>query len=403
MHNPPGVGVIDRLLGRGGRARRERARRAVGLGRAALVRDDTSLAFAIARDALLSVQDDADLLRLAGDAVQVRDAAAGDLFARAADAPDDLQRVFELGSHLLSAERPQLACVFLERALTFAPFDAVIRSELAIAQARSGNPGEAVQTLALHPCLVDDPGALFEFGWASLLCGDLDAAQGARDGLAGRPSASDLSRKLEYALRRAAVAASSSPPDARDFLFLEHGSVLLSQAAEGGGRYGELTLDTERVGDVLAAGAAVVRALVPRPRRVLAVGDDATELADAVARAVDGERAPLGPGRVPAGVLVAWRAVDLERLGSRLDAPTGEVITFAVSLDWSRGVGRVPDLVGVLARDATVARDGLRVAVPTDAADPDLLRFIDERRQLIVPAGRRVASAYVPDAPLPWI
>jgi hypothetical protein len=36
-----------------------------------------------------------------------------------------------------------------------------------------------VETLALHPCLGDDSGALFLLEWASLLCRDLDSAEGA--------------------------------------------------------------------------------------------------------------------------------------------------------------------------------------------------------------------------------
>ncbi len=366
-----------------------------------LALDESRVADALegARRALLEAPGDPELLRLAADALLRSGERDGvELFTRAADAPDDLARMVELGSHLLSREAPELACAFLSRALSFAPFDAMIRSELAIAQARSGRPHDAVETLALHPCLADDPGALFELAWSSLLTGDRGTAEGARRELERHGLGRALRDKLDCALRRAQVPHAAEPADARDYLFLEHGSVLLACDGPHRGRHGVLTVTEPMAAALLGRAAAVVTELVPRPRRIMAADEGAEPWAAALADAAGGERVPLGAGRLASGVVVARRAADLEPLAERLRAAAGEVLSFALVLDWSRGLSATPDLVGVLAREARIG-DAPAARPDGDAA---LLDFVRTRRAHLPPAGRRVPTAYVPDAPLPW-
>jgi hypothetical protein len=417
------VGLLHKLLGRDVREREARARDAAAHARTALDAGRLDDALERARAALLESPEDEHLLRVASDALLragEREGAA--LFARAAGGPGDPLRMAELGSHLLSREAPHLACAFLGAALAQSPLDAVVRSELAIAQARSGQPGKAVETLALHPCLADDPGALFEFAWASMLTGDLEAARAARDELAQgrgpraaarardeRPSArpprppAALLDKLDCALARAAISAASDPPDARDYLFLEHGSILLECDGPHRGRHADVTLDPDRAASLLARASAVLRELVPRPRRVVPADEPAEPLARALASAIDGELAPrTESGRLPSCVVVARAADDLAPIADRTHAPSGEILTFALTLDWSRSYPHTPDLVGLLARAAAVAASP---PSPISERPPDtaLHSFIIARRPHLPLAGRRIHTAYVPDPPLPWV
>lgn len=400
------MGLLARLLGRDRRARHDRALAATEAIRDALGDGRVDEALGRCRAALLESPDEEDLLRATSEVLLAAgERPSSELFARAADAPDRLPVVVEVGSHLLSREDPELAARFLDRALSFAPFDAVIRSELAIAQARMGRPAKAVETLALHPCLADDPGALFEFAWASLLSGDVEAARGSRDELSRHANAGALLAKLAHAIERAEVPPVVEPRDAREFLFLEHGAVLLECRGHHAGRHREVTLDVNRLATLLGRAAMVVRETIPRPRRVMAADDAAEPLADALAEAVDGERvrreSSHPDGRLPSGVVVARAAKDLAPLSDHLRNAGGEVVTFAVTLDWSSAAPHAPDLVGVLAREVRWGASSAH-AVAADEVDRALERFVRDRRRLLPPAGHRVVSAYVPDAPLPW-
>ena len=395
------MGLLARLFGRDERARHDRALARVESIRAALRGDRMDEALALCRDALLEAPDQASVLRAASEVLLAAgERESSELFARAADAPDRLPTMVEVGSHLLSREDPALAAAFLERALGFAPFDAVIRSELAIAQARMGKPQKAVETLALHPCLADDPGALFEFAWASLLSGDLEAAMGARDELARHPRAGKLLAKLEHALERASVPAETEPRDAREFLFLEHGAVLLESRGDHAGRHREVELDADRVASLLGRAAVVLREVHPRPRRVQYADDSARPIAVALAEAVDGEVAG-EIGDAPRGIVVARHARDLEPSSERLREAGSRAVSFAVALDWSSAVSHAPDIVGVLARETRWSASSTS-AIAADEVDRALIRFVQERRRFLGPTGHRVVSAYVPDAPLPW-
>lgn len=346
----------------------------------------------------LEADPDADgLLRLAAEVLRMgKERRTAELFDRAADAPHDPQRMFELGSALLSSEHPGPAAAILGRALALVPFDVVVRSELALAHARSGNPQRVLAALALHPCLADDPGALFELAWAALLTGDLDTAQGAARELHGVRS---LRRKLELAIDRARA----GPParDARDFYFVEHGGLLVDARGSLAGRHDSLTVDAAWLAAVLCDVGAVVERLVPAPRHVIALDQEHRQLAEALARACAGTVLPPGQGRLPAGVLplIEGRMIE-DRLGDA-SRRAHDVSIFALTLDWSRSLKRAPEFVGAFARRVEMADGVLEAPTCASAPSSELLQFVDLRRAMLPPKAERMLTAYLPDAPLP--
>lgn len=382
----------------GSRKRREARRELEGRLRDRLERDGPEVVWPEIVEALRADAEDDALYRLAGHVLRLAgEARTGELFDRAADAPHDPQRLFELGSALLTAEEPEGAVAMLERAIAMSPFDAVVRSELALAHARSGEPDKVLATLALHPCLADDKGALFELAWASLLKGDLDTAERATRELHG---ARPLRHKLELAIDRAR----SSPPmrDARDFYFVEHGALLLDAEGPLGGRYAALAIDEDWLATAIGDAGAVLARLMPSPRRILAIDEEHVALAEALAAACDGEVGPAGRGRLPAAVVPLWSG---ELVEERLDAESRrapELWIFALTVDHRRSLARAPDFVGAFARavsrDPSLLRAGL---ARTRAPSSTLLDFVESRRAYLPPRGERVRTAYVPDAPLP--
>lgn len=388
------VGWLGSIFG--GR-RRENARRALEADvRSLLDREGPSAAWSALEAGLRADPDPVSLFHLAAHVLRLGgERTTAELFDRAADAPHDPQRLFELGSELTSAEQPEAGAAMLERALAFAPFDAVVRSELAIAQARAGWPDRVVETLALHPCLADDPGALFQFGWASLLCGDLRAAEGA---LAELEGARELGRKLRHAIERARTVA-GDPTSARSCVFVEHGALLLDDGGPLGGRYAKLSADRAWMERTLGALGWALGELVPPPRRVIAIDDAHRALAEAVARACDGAVLEPGKGRVPAGVIPLLHAGELEAL-PRESLDADGTLVFALTMDFTRSAPRVPEVIGAFARAVELDRDAMTSSedAPVDAA---LRSFVDARRAHLPPRAARVRTAYVPDEPLP--
>lgn len=378
------VGWLSSIFGR--RRRRQRLE-TEGAIRAVLDAEGPEAAWRRARAALRADPEAVGLLHLAAHVLRVGgERRTAELFDRAADAPHDPQRLFELGSELLSEEQPEIAAVLLERALRFVPFDAVVRSELALAHARSGSPDKVLATLALHPCLADDPGALFEFGWASMLAGDLDAAAGA---LRELPGARSLRDKLALAIERARK---HPPKDARGFYFVEHGAVLLDASGPLGGRYERAELTAADVAR-LVAEAADVLSLVPRTPRVCILDEADRALGEALAARLD---VPLSTDERPGpAVVVVTRGSSLEEVErARYDRPG--TIVFALHVDHRRGLTHAPELVGVFARELAP------VEVGADAEPTGQPRaFAEERREGLWDRGRRVRAAYIPDAPLP--
>lgn len=387
------MGWLERIFGN----KRREARRALEAQvRAILEADGPSVAWRALAGALAREREPVELFHLAAHVLRIgNEPQLAELFDRAADAPHDPQRLFELGSELLVAEEGEAAAAILERALAFAPFDAVVRSELALAQARSGRPDRVVATLALHPCLGDDPGALFQFGWASLLTGDLEAAEGA---LAELRAAPPLRAMLESAIERARLGMASDPPDARDWLFVEHGALLLDAGGELGGRYDALDLDAERAGAMISELAWLLPELVPGPRRVVAIDEEHGALAESVARACGGSViAPSGKGRLPAAIVPLWRADGVSAL-SREDLDASEMVFVALTMDFARTLPRTPDIVGALARRVVVHGS---IGAANGEGDRAFREYVRVRGAWLPPHAVRVRTAYVPDAPLP--
>lgn len=203
----------------------------------------------------------------------------------------------------------------------------------------------------------------------------------------------ELTAKLGVALRRAAVAPASDPPNARDYLYLEHGAVLLDAAGPLGGRYDSRPLDPDDSRALVDALARVIVAL-DLERSTVWHTARAAPLAAVIgfgsARAIEDEP-------VSSGVVMAANADELAQLD--IAASGASVATFALVLDWTRPVGRVPDFVGLLAGSAPWQPPA---SSTTAVPDPALAEFVAARAEHLPPRGRRVATAYLPDAPLPW-
>jgi len=404
------MGLLDWLPSKRRAARDEACAAAAVASAAILARGDARAALACAEEALLEAPDDARLLRAAADALHVLGRLrTAELARRAADAPHDVPCALELGSHLLSEDALPLADAVLGHALSLAPFDAVVRSERALAQALSGRHDAAVATLSLHPCLADDPGALFQFAWSSLLAGDPAAASGAADELARHPSAENLRRRLVAALRRAEIPPDASPPDARDYYFLEHGALLLEPAPVASARFDALELDTAHAARIVSRAASALRLLDAAPPACIAVDDTALPYAQALGASLSvPARALPAAGRVPDGVLVAQTASALASVLDRLGVHEGRVITFAVAQPFAVRAPCAPDLLGVFASRLRFAVDVEQlvhtVAEDARAAPPfhaRLTAFVEPRRALLPPHDReRAVSAYLADAPL---
>jgi hypothetical protein len=396
------VSFFGRLFG--GKQRRQARAAAEARARSLLEAGNAAAAWRELADALARDPDEMhELLRAASLVLRgggERDTA--ELCDRAADAPHDPQRWVELGSRLLSSDEAEVAAAALERALAFVPFDAVVRSELAIAQARSGRPRESAETLALHPCLGDDPGALFQFAWASLLAGDLEAAHSALAELRSAPglrSAGGLREKLGAALERADLGMRASPPDARDYYFLEHAGIVVDNAGPLGGRYDALEIDRARAGRIVAHAGALARELAPdRAHRVICVDDRHERLARSFAGACGGKVVtPKKNGRFPSGVVPLLSADRADALDKR-DRDAEGTLLFAMTMRFDRCVSRAPDIVGAFARTPAISDDALGTDGAAPPIDEALRAFTDERRELLFPRAR---YPYAPDEPLP--
>lgn len=404
------MGLFDWLRGKS-RAEREAAlTAAVARSAATLARGDARGALTEANGALVHAPDEPRLLHAAAAALLLLGRTrTAELSRLAADAPHDVPRVLELGSQLLIDDALDVADAVLGHALTLAPFDAVVRSERALAQALAGRHTDAVATLSLHPCLADDPGALFQFAWSSLLSGDPAASAGAAEELARHPSAENLRRKLLAALRRAEIPPDADPPDARDFLFLEHGALLLELAPVRSARFAALELDTAHAARLLSRAAVALRLLEVRPPACIAIDADALPYAEALAAALEVPTLTLpGVGRVPDGVLVARTATQLATVHDRLGAHGGRVVTFALTHPFAERTPVTPDLLGLFAERlrfavepetlVETAAEAGRSAEPFHAR---LSAFIEARRALLPPHDvARVPTAYLADAPL---
>ncbi|MFK7985907.1 MAG: tetratricopeptide repeat protein [Sandaracinaceae bacterium] len=381
-----------------GRRRREERRRVQAHVRTVLEHAGPEAAWRRMTAALIADTDADELLHLAAEVLRRgNEARLAEMFARSADAPHDPRRLLELGSALLGTQQPEAAAAILERAIAFVPFDAVVRSELALAYAHSGRPEQVLETLALHPCLGDDPGALFEFGWAALLMGDLGAVEGVLRELSGARS---LRKKLEASLARAQLGMESDPPDARDFYFVEHGGLLLDAEGALGGRHDTLTIDAEWTDTHLGALGHYLFHALEAPRHVVALREQDRPLAERVAAAAQADVLPAGRGRPPAGVVVTVDADALGDVGQESWQST-ELVWFALTMPFERPVAHTPDFLGAFAREVVVRDDALQPPSRTSVPNPQLTPFMATRQALLPPTGTRVRSAFLPDAPLP--
>jgi hypothetical protein len=367
----------------------------------ALDRGDALGAFRRALAALEEEPRAERLLRVAGLAQNVRgDAAGAELFGRAASRPEDVGAWLELGMHLREQGEPRAAAAVLDVAVELDPFHAIVRSELALAYAHSGRPDDAMAALAVHPCLGSDPGVLFQFGWSSMLAGDLEAAEHALHLLEDGNAPVALSSRLRRSLERTVHPAASSPPDARDYYYLEYGGVVLARG-EKGGTFGPLEVGAEfvsRASRALRGVLAEVTSASPTACFALTPGDtDVTRLV-ASELGLSAESLPEA-GRVPKGVVVSAGAHAFGTIVRRLDgAIAGGAVLFALTLERDKPCAVAPNVVGAIAERSRVRLEALdKTGLDVDAA----ARFAAERKDALGLSWRAMqgAYAYTPDLP----
>jgi len=358
----------------------------------AFLPDDVEGAWACVVRAL-KVEVEPALLRAAADVARAR----GDLgwalrLDRAADDPSDPARLADAAAHLERTGAVDAALALLHGALMLAPFDAVLRSELALVYARAARPAESAAVLALHPCLAADPGALFQFAWSSMLAGDLASARECLRPLEDHTGSGALSAVLASALERSVITASTSPTGLREFLFLEHGALLLDASGPHAGVHREAALDATFVSQL----APRVRDGLGRvPPRVTAACEDDLEVLSPLAAAWGMKVAPPPRGGVPDGLLASAQAASLEPWWPRLTGPHVRTLALWLPLD---GRARVPDLVGAVGRRLEPSCAPLRVA----EQDVAWSSFVRARRAWLEPTRARVARPFVRDAPIAW-
>jgi hypothetical protein len=187
------------------------------------------------------------------------------------------------------------------------------------------------------------------------------------------------------------------PPDARDWLFVEHGALLIDARGPLGGRYDALDAGAEWVGAILREARWLLPELAPGARRVIAIDEAHRPLAEAVARACEAELLGPGKGRIPAAIVPLLRGEDMKRL-SHEDLDAEDALLFALTVDFTRTLPRVPDVIGAFARTATLTGE-LDIGPGEPAAS--LSAFVEPRRAHLRPRVIPARTAYVPDEPLP--
>lgn len=328
---------------------------------------------------------------------------------RLADALDDPQRLFELGSLLLSAFRPRSAASVLEAALLRAPFDAVIRSEAALAFQYARRPDKALEMLALHPCLADDAGALFSFGWCSLLCCDVQAAQGALGGLLeeGDPERKPLALRLQGAIERMQTLG-ARPRTLAEWVFVEYGSVLLDESPEGRGRYVLLRADHRwflRIANTVAALARSRCLDMDAEVRVSYADAAARSLAEACAEVLGGEVTPWEQGAALPGLLVASSPEGLLRQKGEWQRPG--VVTLVALMPGTTPASITPDLIGAFADSAKWSGDSsaprdveAKVETDPEAFSVEWFLRLHGGPARLAEARTRTRGKFVHDAPM---
>lgn len=224
-------------------------------------------------------------LRLFGSiARRVSGEAFGDIADHAADDPDDVQALYDLGYELVENELHWPAVCVLTRALALAPQEPGLLSELVCALESDGRHAEAVTHLRAAPALLRDNFLLrYLLVFNEIMCGNLDAARRAAKELADPDveGGETMKRNLERMLARSDLAATVGKLDGEDLRgwhFVITGGLLLHVSPFGfddgmRGRYAFTQDSLSRCKQGLDRVRAVLQRWDVAPQRVLALPD----------------------------------------------------------------------------------------------------------------------------------
>ncbi len=217
----------------------------------------------------------------------------------AAESPDDIQPLYDLGYELIEQELFDVAASVLARAVERRPDLPGLLSELVAALERDGAHADACKWLRKAPALLDHEFVLrYLLAWNTAMTGDVKAARALLPSLASPATSAEavMAERVRMLLDRADGLHARSPLDATDLRgwhYVLHGSVLLRLSPHGfregmRGRYA-FTQDSElRCRESIERMRLTLDAMGVAVPRVFSLPDrDSTILAIATARALD--------------------------------------------------------------------------------------------------------------------
>jgi hypothetical protein len=356
--------------------------------------------------------------------------AFADIADHAADSPDDVQALYDLGYELVENELGWPAVCVLTRALTRAPDEPGLLSELVCALESDSRHAEAVAHLRAAPKLLRNSFLLrYLLVFNEIMRGDLEAARGAAKDL-GVPDVEGgetMKRNVETMLARSELVgavATLDDKDLRGWHFVITGGLLLHVSPFGfdegmHGRYAFTQDSLSRCKHGLQLLREVLQRWDVAPQRVLALPDRASSILAAAAGTLLG--LPVEPyASDRPGLVIAY---DFGRLDDSTPDELAEhqpgQILYAHATGWTEPPPCAPDLtlylyqsnvapwdehlavgpegaIDVPADEASIEELAARIVAADVAEDPEDRdeNRVDELRRW-ADASRPLASAFV--------
>ncbi|MFN6571657.1 hypothetical protein [Dendronalium sp. ChiSLP03b] len=231
---------------------------------------------------------------------QIGAAIADEAFAlkvrRVAEAPNDLQTLYDLGYELIEYSLPEIAATILARANKIAPTQPTILSELVAALEMSRHSSEACRVLRQAPELLEENSLfLYLLAFNALMTGDLVEPKQLLVQLQQNPEPSErwMAERIEEMLQRADVLQGITRLDRQDLRgwhFVLTGGILLHLSPYGldqgmNGRYAYTQDDESRILHGIQRLSTVIDTWnISVPRVFMLPHRDSTILAHAVAQ-----------------------------------------------------------------------------------------------------------------------
>jgi tetratricopeptide (TPR) repeat protein len=285
-------------------------------------------------------------------------AKAAEEFRAVARLEDDFLSHFNLGYILLELQRLDEAQAAFRRCLELEPGDPAAHYELGyihfLRAEYADAIGELQHALKEYP---EDWEVQTLIGRCYLRLGSYEAAHAAFSRalhIAARPQAqAEIVGMLEVVERYRELQA---PYTAKDRLYAEHGVVILGSATDDGLRIeeaGDYHFTYPDIGVTLRRLLALAAGCGWSFTCVVALDRLATPLAAALAEVLDvPQRAThdVQPGDLPLLVMAVGREAELLELA--VERIPGGQVTFCLGLNWLRRASLLPDIVGIVAREA---------------------------------------------------